>query len=344
MEPVDIFVINYNGEKVLSETLRSLKEQDYPETKITVIDDGSSDKSLAIVKKNFPDVSLIPLGINTRCLNKLRRMAIGKAVSRFVFVLDNDVVLAKDCLSEMVRCMTKDASIGICTPRLMYYDKRDKINISWTKLHYLCASISPNRDAEALKESTVTDTVGGGIMLLDSEKLKITGTSDDSYDMGWGDDAELYIRMNVAGFRTVHVPQALGYHHAKEWGEKRHFRAFGQVYNRMVIMLTMYQMKTLVLCVPPLLVYEFFLFSMLLLKKIPLLYFSANFKVIRNLKSILRKRRSIQATRRSRDRDFLTSGPLYVPPAHMTNRLFKAGVNFLSALFNGYWKLIRVFL
>jgi GT2 family glycosyltransferase len=344
MEPVDIFVINYNGEKVLPETLQSLKEQDYPEIKICVIDDGSSDKSIDVVRTNYPLLQIIAMPANTGKPHALRQMALGKAGSRYVFITDNDIVFDKNCLSRLMTAVKNSQDAGIATPRLMYEGDRNKINISWTKLHYLCASITPKRDTFSSPEAAPVDTVGGGVMLIDREKIKITGPIDESYGMGWGEDAEIYIRMNIAGIRTFHVPDAIGYHKTKGWSTGRMNRAYGQVYNRMVIMLTMYQLKTLILCLPPLLVYEFFLFSMLLLKKIPLLYFSANFKVIRNLKAILRKRRTIQATRRSRDRDFLASGPLYVPPAHMTNRLFKAGVNSLSALFNGYWKLIRVFL
>lgn len=341
MDPISIFVINYNGENILLETIQSLKDQDYPVKSITLIDDGSTDNSIRLVKEKFPQIKIIDMGYNTKSLNKLRRLAVDTAQSKYVFITDNDIILEKNCLSALADIMEGDPKIGICTPRLMYYSDKEKINISWTKLHYLCNSISPKRDTYSHPGIIPEETVGGGVMLIDKEKIKKIGSIDDSLPMGWGDDAEIYIRMKIAGFKTLHIPSAAGYHYAKEWTKKRTYRAFGQVYNRWFIILSMYQIKTIILLLPAFIVYELFLFFMLILKGLAWIYITATVNLIKNINFVLKRRKFIQSTRSVKDKAFLTAGQLYVPPAHLSNPVYKIGISFLNKAFNLYWDSIE---
>lgn len=343
MEPISVYIINYNGENVILETIQSLKDQDNLIREITLIDDCSTDNSVKLVHEKFPNVRVTTLPHNTCRPHKLRRMAIEAANTRYAFLIDNDVVLDRQCLSNLMQAMKISPNTGICTSRLMYYDDRKKIYVCWTKLHFLCTSISPKRDTNAIPESQPQDTVGGGVMLIDKNVLEKIGTIDDSYPMGWGEDAEIYVRMKVAGYRTLYVPSAVGYHHAKPWSGKRIIRAFGQIRNRWFIILTMYQLKTMILLLPAFIVYEIFLFFMLLLKKMPVVYVSGNFSVIKNIRTIYKKRKEIQATRSVPDKKFLTAGPMYIPPAHLTNPIYRVGNNFLGGLFWLYWQIVKHF-
>lgn len=340
MDLVNIFIINYNGEKVLRETIQSVKNQDYPNKTITLIDDGSTDRGVAIVQRDFPDVEIIGMGYNSKNLNRLRRLAIENSASRYVFIVDNDIVLEDNCLTNLMSIIKSSANIGICTPRLMYYEDRKKIYVCWTELHFLCTSISPKRDTYTPAESAPVDTVGGGVMLIDKDKIKEIGTINDSYPMGWGDDAEIYIRMKIAGYRTVYVPNAIGYHHIKEWSRKRYYRAYGQVYNRWAIILSMYQIKTIITLFPAFLVYELSLSIMFLLKKLPGVYLAANLSVLKHINILLKERQKIQSTRRVPDKEFLSAGPMYILPAHLTNPLYKSVLYNLNKIFQLYWKLI----
>jgi GT2 family glycosyltransferase len=344
MEKLSIFIINYNGGDILLDVIKSLKEQDYSPISIMLIDDGSTDKSVSMVQQSFPDIEIHGFGYNTKSLNRLRRLAIDTANSRYVFIIDNDIVLEKNCISNLMSVMQRDNSVGVCTPRLMYYSDKKKVNISWTKLHYICNSISPKRDTYTVPESVTEDTVGGGIMLLDRNKVNEIGTIDDSFPMGWGDDADIYIRMKIAGYKTLYVPNAVGYHYAKEWSSGRSYRAFGQVYNRWVMIISFYQFKSIILLMPAFIVYDIFLFFMLLLKGLGLTYFKALLSFFKNFKKVLKKRKAVQLTRRVKDKDFLTVGPLYIPTAHLSSSFHKIGIACLNTFFLIYWYLVKYFL
>lgn len=341
MNPISIFIINYNGENVLSETIQSIKNQDYPIKGITLVDDGSTDRSISLVQKKFPDVEIIGLAYNSGFPNRLRKIAIQSAKSRYILLIDNDIVLENNCLSNLVQAIKSQQDIGICTPRLMYYNDRKRIYVSWTRFHYLCASISPLRDTYTPPESSPLDTLGGGTMLLDKEKIDKIGTIDDLYPMGWGEDAEIYARAKIAGYRTLYVPDAVGYHHAKAFVTERKPNAFGQARNRWDMIMTMYEAKTILLILPALLLFEGITILTLIPKGQSNKYIKGILNVIENIKSIYAKRKKIQATRQVKDREILTSGPIHIPEAYLSRPLYKLGFKYLNKIFQSYWLLIR---
>lgn len=343
VEPVTVVVINFNGAEILGETLSSIKRLNYPDLNIILVDDGSTDRSLEIVERDFPDVRIINMEVNAGRPNKLRNIGIINATNSLVFLTDNDVVFDTECLRQLVKTLESSPDIAICTPRLMYYDQPDKINIAPSTLHYIGTSISPKRDSliKDVEMDGPQSTVGGGIMLIDKKKAVRIGLFDEDFSMGWGEDGEMYLRMRLAGFRTIYVPYAIGYHRPKEWDPKRYHRALGQVGNRWFILLTQYSAGTLILIIPALIAYEVFLLLFLTAKGIPHLYFKGNIDVIRNLGRILKKRRAIQAMRKVPDKELLTSGDIYISPALIQNPVLRIGIKILNWFFNSYWKFIK---
>ena len=61
-ESLTFCIINYNGEKYLDETIRTVLRQKQPHDEIILVDNASIDRSLDIVKINFPYVKIIPFG------------------------------------------------------------------------------------------------------------------------------------------------------------------------------------------------------------------------------------------------------------------------------------------
>jgi GT2 family glycosyltransferase len=57
-------VLNYNGREVLAETLETLGAMTYPNFRVAVADNGSTDGSAAFVRERFPAVELIETGGN----------------------------------------------------------------------------------------------------------------------------------------------------------------------------------------------------------------------------------------------------------------------------------------
>lgn len=344
-EPVTVVMINFNGEEILGETLSSIKRLNYPGLTIILIDDGSTDRSVGLVKRDYPDVRVYEMGGNTRMLNMLRNIGIREATTDLVFVTDNDIVFQPDCLNILVEVLMSSENIGLCTPRLMYLEEPERIYTDASDLHYVGTSISKFRGSSVDISGALPElTAGGGIFLLDRKKTLETGLFDENYSLGWGDDGEFYYRLKLTGYRTLYVPEAVCFHRSKEELGLRHYRAYGQVKNRWHFLLSTYQLKTLILIIPALIVYEIFLLLFMTLKGIPHLYFKGNIDVIRGLNRILKKRKVIQTTRREPDRELLTTGDMYISPLLIRNPILKMGTRLLNGFFNGYWKVVKRYL
>lgn len=343
-EKITIAILNYNGIEILEETIRSFIAHDYEPKEIIMVDDGSSDGSVDFVKERFPEVNIYEMDRNTKNLNKVRNMAIKKANSRLVFLTDNDITIERGCLTTLISYINSSKNVAICTPRLLYHDHPDVINIDGGRQHYLGTTVAFNRDAplnECLELEIPQTRTGGGIFLADKSKLEEVKLFDDEYLMGWGDDGELYQRLQLMGYECWHIASAVCYHKVKEWTSERHFRAMAQVYNRWRLILITYSVRTILFCLPMFVVYEVLILAFFSYKKFPLLYFEGNLKVLSDLPGILKQRKRIQTHRKVSDKEILVSGKVFMSNQHATNKLVSTSVEIVSFIYNAYWYLIK---
>lgn len=339
---IDVFIINYNGKNTILKTIESLYQSENVNISISIIDDCSTDNSLELIRQSYPNIPINVMPFNTRRPNKLRNMACEKAKSEFVFITDNDLMFEKNCLYELIKEIKSDEKIATCSPRLMYWDKPNKVYFAGTKVHYIGAAITGYRDQEMNDfDDKPSLNSGGGIALLrKSAVINIEGFDED-YMWGWGEDGEFYQRLLIAGYICLYVPKAVAYHEYKPFTSTRKFRALGQLYNRWVFILTHYSLILLLLIIPALIIYEILQFFFMIMKKMFFLYFKGNFLVIKNLSLILRKRKKIQSIRKVSDKEILFAGDLYISPALLSNKILRIFSISLSKLFELYWHAIK---
>ncbi|QXD16202.1 glycosyltransferase [Rhodocaloribacter litoris] len=343
MRELSVVIVNYNGRSTLLETIRSLQGQEGVRPHIVVVDDGSSDGSVEMVRAAFPEVRIHREPRNTRQVNRLRNLGLNLAHTDRVFLTDNDVVFEPDALLRLLEVMEVDDRVAICIPRLMYLEEPARVYQAGTRVHYCGATEAMGRDRIAGQlENRPRVAIGGGIALIDRKKLWEVGGFDEGYELAWGDDGELHQRFLLAGYLSMVVPAAVGYHEYKPFGRARHYRASGQVYNRWRFITTHYAVRTLLVIAPALVLFEVVQCGFFLMRGIPHLYLKGTWKALRHLPQFVRRRREIQALREVADRDVLSGGPLYVRPAGGgLGRLVAFGVRIVSRLLSYYWRLVR---
>lgn len=314
MERITAVVINYNGGALVVDVIETILDQRGVSTHVIVVDDGSTDGSPEEIEERFPSVEMCREAKNTKQLNRLRNKGLGRAETEKVFLTDNDVLLDPSCILELLRVMESEEHVGACIPRLTYLNERSRIYLQGGYIHYVGTSVAPSRDTPVDDVPTSPKiAVGGGIALLDMEKVRQVGGFDEDYEFAWGCDGELHQRLLLAEYKCMCVPSAIGFHEFEPFGETRYYRARGQIYNRWRFVLSHYSIRTLLLVAPMLTVYEFAQASYYLLKGIPLLYVKGTLDAIRQLPDILERRKRIQDLRAVSDKKLLTAGPIYNP-------------------------------
>mgnify|MGYP001592549509 FL=1 len=121
---VSIIFPNYNGGRLSLDCLQSIKKLNYPKERIetVVVDNGSTDGSDIKIKSKFPNVKLVK---NKQNLGFAKAINIGGKIAKgsFFLITNNDVIIDKDCVKNLITFLQKPPSIGIIGPAI--YDLKN---------------------------------------------------------------------------------------------------------------------------------------------------------------------------------------------------------------------------
>ncbi|PIZ71178.1 MAG: glycosyltransferase family 2 protein, partial [Candidatus Portnoybacteria bacterium CG_4_10_14_0_2_um_filter_44_20] len=124
---VSIIIPNLNGEKFLEDCLESLREQTCRNFEIILIDNGSTDNSVSRAKKFFPEVKIIK---NQENLGFAKANNQGFEISKgeYIATLNNDTVVDRNWLKELVAVAEKDENIGMVASKILLAKEGNKID------------------------------------------------------------------------------------------------------------------------------------------------------------------------------------------------------------------------
>ena len=333
---VSVVVVNWNGKEHLEDCFISLKKQTYSPLELLLIDNASVDGSVEYMRDSFPVVSVFVNPDN---------MGFGPAVNRgvkcsrgeYVLFLNNDLYLDERCVEKMVD-MIEDEKVGAVVPKILYFNDRNKINSFGNVINYLGLACPKYIDEEDGVHMQVEETACGGIFLVKREFFKQVGGFDQDFFM-YHEDHDLSWRIRLSGEKLVVNPEAVMYH--KYHFSKNPKKFYHSEKNRMQLLLKNYQVKTLLLIFPPLVLVEIAELCFALTTGWFILKCKSYFEIVCLFPSILKKRRITRALRRVEDRKIirLFVGTLRI--GGLKHPLLDKG---LSPVLNFYWKLIKSYI
>ncbi len=225
---VSIVIPNLDGEKLLPICLDSLRKQSFQNFDITVVDNGSRDESLDLLRKQYPEVRVVPLDRNYGFAFAVNR-GIEATGGEFVSLLNNDIELDSKWLEELHRALVEHPEVGACGPKLMRYRERERINVLGIRLN-------SNGEAEIIgagevdrgqyEEIKYVFGVNAGASLYRRRMFEEIGLFDESFFASF-EDVDLSFRGQLAGYKALYVPKAVGYHMVGETiKRKRYFPTY----------------------------------------------------------------------------------------------------------------------
>lgn len=117
---VSILIPAYNAEQWIGESVESALTQTWPNKEIIVVDDGSTDKTLAVTKQwESPDVKVITQ--NNRGASAARNRAFRESRGDFVQYLDADDLLSREKIKAQVRCLQQNPPGYVAVCGTMYF-------------------------------------------------------------------------------------------------------------------------------------------------------------------------------------------------------------------------------
>jgi GT2 family glycosyltransferase len=207
--------LNWNRSQDTVECLDTLARQTYPNLRLSVVDNGSSDDSITSIRTRFPQVDLVQSpenrGFAAGANLGLRRALDGGA--EHVFLVNNDTLIDKQAVAHLVRHV--GPGVGILAPAIFYAEDQDRIWSAGGRIHPLTLDKYHDtwQPAHAGGEAGPEDKdfVTGCGMLLTRQFLEEVGLFDERFFMYY-EDADLCMRARRAGFRILLVPAAKMWH------------------------------------------------------------------------------------------------------------------------------------
>lgn len=222
-ESISIIVISFNGAAFIDECLRTIIVSigTIP-NQIIVVDNGSTDDTLAIIRSRFPKVTVIANEKN-RGFAAAVNQGLDTASGEFILLLNQDVRVQGDSIPRLMKRLKEDFHIGVIGPKfvslegrllksarafprrrdllfelcgLSYFSPRSKIFSRW-KMGWF------NHEEEREVEQPM-----GAAMMFRRSLVEEVGRFDESFPIFFN-DVDFCRRVVEAGYRNLYYPEAV---------------------------------------------------------------------------------------------------------------------------------------
>lgn len=210
---IEIIIPNWNGKELLADCLQSLKRQTSREFSVTVVDNGSRDGSVDFLRAHHPEVKLIAFKENTG-FSVAVNAGIQKSSSDWIFLLNNDIEVAEDCLAKLLDVVQTYPDYDSFAVKMMSYHQRSVFDgagdaVLRGGVGYRVGTLEEDRG----QYETDRDVFGAcaGAALYSRRFFEIAGLFDEDF-FAYLEDVDLNMRAVQAGLRCRYVSSAVVYH------------------------------------------------------------------------------------------------------------------------------------
>lgn len=207
--PVSVVIRSRNAARWLPDCLDALAAQTLQNHEVVVVDDGSTDDSVSLVRERYPSVRLIEQGRRTwpaAAANAGIRLARGE----YIALLDTDTVPRPGWLAALVEAVEGcPARSGAVASKMLSLDDPGRTDdagdaLSWTGA---AEKVGHGQPSEAFNEQREVFSVCCGAALFRRSFLDAVGGFDERFSF-YLDDVDLCLRGRLLGFRYIFEPAA----------------------------------------------------------------------------------------------------------------------------------------
>jgi glycosyltransferase involved in cell wall biosynthesis len=196
---VSVVICAYNAERTMEACLKSLRQLDYPNYEVVIVDDGSRDRTAEIAGR-FPEFRLIRQP--NKGLSVARNVGMHAALGEIIAYTDSDCVVDPHWLTLMVAAMTANNFDACGGPNYAPHEEGRT---------EACVSAAPGAPCHVLTAQDRAEHLAGCNMVFRKSVLQQIGGFDPQFTAA-GDDVDICWRALDAGFVLGFCPAAFVWH------------------------------------------------------------------------------------------------------------------------------------
>ena len=234
---LSIIIVNYNTEDLLCRCLSAVngRNHQFP-IETLVVDNGSRDGSVSMVRRDFPNVRLIE---NEENMGFARANNIGLEVARgdYILMLNSDTKVLGNTLHKLVTFLNSHPEVAVVSGRLVYPDFSDQgvartfptpLNALFGRRSILTKLFPNNKYSKRYMvsrqnqsgEPFEVDWVSGACLMARKTVVEEVDRLDDGFFMYW-EDADLCYRIKQKNWKIYCIPEAIVIHFEGKSSQKQ---------------------------------------------------------------------------------------------------------------------------
>jgi len=214
-----IIILNQNKAQMLLECIGSIFLQSYKSYVIVVVDNASDDNSCELVKLKFPEVIVLESGQNLGVAGGRNRgiqfLNERKIIPEYILFLDNDILVEKETIINMMNSFQCGKKIAIVSPKLLRPDGIIEY-AGGINLNLITGQIRNigfgEKDSGQYDQCSDSIHASGGIFMIKKSALDDIGYFDERFNpYGW-EDIDLSLRLKRNGYLIYYNHRAVVQH------------------------------------------------------------------------------------------------------------------------------------
>jgi GT2 family glycosyltransferase len=208
-----IVIPNWNGRRFLGRCFSALRAQTASDFRIVLVDNGSSDDSVAFTRKRFPEVDVVEVGEN-RGFAAAVNVGVLAAKTPYVALLNNDTEAGPRWLEELELALVRHPRAAAVTSKMLLLDRPDTVDDAGDMLTYTFLPYPRGHgqtDEGQYEEETEVFSACGGACLWRRDVLDELGLFDEAF-FAYYEDVDIGFRARLAGYECWYAPRSIVLH------------------------------------------------------------------------------------------------------------------------------------
>ncbi|WP_410512538.1 glycosyltransferase family 2 protein [Paenibacillus sp. BR2-3] len=209
---VSVIIPNYNGEKYLYECLTTLKQQTYQNFEVIMVDNASIDRSIEVAQKLIPEIKCVLLEDN-KGFSAAVNQGILQSEGQYIVLLNNDTLLTKDWLQNLVCCIQNNEKVFSCASKMLQYHNNefiDNAGDAFTIFGWAYQEGHGRSENEFTKNRPIF-TACAGAAIYRREVFDKIGYFDERF-FAYLEDVDIGYRARIEGYQNIYCSNSIIYH------------------------------------------------------------------------------------------------------------------------------------